>query len=355
MSRKARRLNLMAKRPTVSDVAREAGVSNTVVSHSLNDKGRVDPETRRRVKEVAERLGYVPSRAARNLALGRSDTIGLLLPELFGLPLTEILSSDWYGRVAIEASQAAIDRRQALTILPGVGTATDVAHFGIDGAIVADPIGDDPRCAALEAAGVKYVVLGRDPVRPEVPSVAPDTPGATLELLDHLHDAGARSIAAVSVGRDFYAGREAIGAFTAWCEAHSQEPRVIKVSIASHSSREAVGREAFEPARELLGSSDRPDAVVALLEDFGPAILEAARSLGLDVPGDLLVAQDVDGMKAQLVTPPLTAIDLHEGEQVQEAVRLLLEEDASDNRHVTTPVTLRIRESTMPGSSGAAA
>src|SRR6266550_6155811 len=66
--------------PTIHDVAKAAGVSVTTVSHALNGKGRVDPNTRARVAQVVHRLGYRANRHARGLRMGRSGSLGLLLP-----------------------------------------------------------------------------------------------------------------------------------------------------------------------------------------------------------------------------------------------------------------------------------
>ena len=72
----------MAQRVTMSDVAREAGVSLMTVSRVVNEKGEISPETRQRVQEVIARLGYRPSGIARSLAGGQTHTIGLVVPDI---------------------------------------------------------------------------------------------------------------------------------------------------------------------------------------------------------------------------------------------------------------------------------
>jgi transcriptional regulator with XRE-family HTH domain len=67
-----------AHRVTIADVAREAGVSRTTVSHALSGQGKVNADTRAKVKEVAERLNYRPSARARSLRSGKSQTLALL-------------------------------------------------------------------------------------------------------------------------------------------------------------------------------------------------------------------------------------------------------------------------------------
>ena len=87
------------------------------MSHALSGKGRVDARTRERVQTAADLLGYVPSRTARSLALGRSDTIGLLLPRLGRMPMDELLRTIKVGcaapRVAAMRRAHAHGRRAA--------------------------------------------------------------------------------------------------------------------------------------------------------------------------------------------------------------------------------------------------
>src|SRR5947208_229529 len=65
-------------RISIKDVAREADVSVTTVSHALNNKGRLNPDTRKRVRDVAERLGYKPNPAARSLVSGKTGLIAVI-------------------------------------------------------------------------------------------------------------------------------------------------------------------------------------------------------------------------------------------------------------------------------------
>jgi DNA-binding LacI/PurR family transcriptional regulator len=118
----------------------------------------------------------------------------------------------------------------------------------------------------------------------------------------------------------------------------------VDVPIARAGSRREIVRSTIAATHELLGQADRPDAILGLFEDSGPGILNAARAHGLDVPGELQVAQDVDGLKPQLCHPAVTALDLHPIDQVREAIRLLLD-DGPKPQHVTTQVTLSVRES----------
>lgn len=339
----------MRSRPTVADVARTAGVSRTTVSHALSGKGRVDARTRERVQAVADRLGYVPSRTARNLALGRSDTIGLLLPRLARLPMDELLRTDWYGRVALAASQEAVRHQRALTILPPVEDAAELMSFGLDGVIVLDLLPEDPRAAILQEATSSVVLLGRDPQGLLGPSVVPDTDQGMHALLDHLWEQGMHSLGLIAPDIPWAEGQQAIQAASGWCQTRGVTPIVARAEVAQCVTRDDVAAVGRATASDVLASGNRPDALIGLLEDFGRGIASAARTRGLTVPGDLLVAQDVDGVMAQVADPPITAIDLNITGQMAAAVDLLVAESparADATMVQTVPVSLVIREST---------
>jgi transcriptional regulator with XRE-family HTH domain len=99
-------------RPNIREVAQEAGVSVTTVSHALNGKGRLDIATRERVIEIANRMGYHPNRNARGLRSGRTDTIALLLPLVPGRRRQPI-EIDFYLELLTASVDAAFQHDQA--------------------------------------------------------------------------------------------------------------------------------------------------------------------------------------------------------------------------------------------------
>ncbi len=90
----------LAKRTTINDVARTAGVSRQTVSRALNDKGEIDGTTKQRVIEAARQLGYQPSRFARGMVGQTTTTIGLVIPDLLNPFFTEVASG------ALDAARA---------------------------------------------------------------------------------------------------------------------------------------------------------------------------------------------------------------------------------------------------------
>jgi len=342
-------------RVTLADVARAASVSPTTASHALSGKGRVDARTRAHVQKIAQQLNYVPSRTARSLALGRPDTIGLVLPRVAELSLDEMLTTDAYGRLTVWASQYALMHGCALTILPDLDSPTEMLAMGLKGLLVVDPVDGDPRCQMLEQVQVPYVLIGRDDHRPEAPSVSPDTASAIRTILDHLKTMGAGRIVLLASDVDWSVGRDALEAFRSW---HGRDTAtdVFTVEIDACRTREEIGARAKAVALQALRSEPRPDAVIGLFDGFANSAVAAARELGLGVPGDLLVAQDIDSGLARLNDPPITAIDIHQEEQVAAAMELLMGDSdgkAASGANVV-PVTLNVRDSTSRSSTPAA-
>src|SRR3982074_7534 len=146
---------------TLKDVAREAQVSTATVSRVINGHGNVSDATRERILGVAERLRYVPDSAARSLSTGLTDTIGVLLPDLYGEFFSEIIRG---------IDQAPRGRRLHL-LLSGVHGSAEEAALAIralrgrvDGLLIMSPYADAAFLAEHSAAETP-VVLMNTPVR----------------------------------------------------------------------------------------------------------------------------------------------------------------------------------------------
>jgi DNA-binding LacI/PurR family transcriptional regulator len=343
------------QRPTIAQVAQKAGVSPTTVSHALNGKGRVDEATKRRVVEAARRLGYFPNHVAQSLVLGRSNAIGLIYPKLGELTPQEILASDWYGRVTGLASEMAYENGQALTLLMNDG-ADQALRLGLDGVLILDPMEGDPSREILHRSGLPYVIIGGASKPPGQSRVFPDVASGIRLILDHLLESGATSIACLSADVPWPVVEEEEQAYLEWMREHRLSPAIRVAQVSSLKTRAATFDAVCAEARELLTQKRRPLAIVALGEDYGRAIVQAAESVGLKVPDDLLVAQETDGLRAQLAKPPITSLDLQAEKTMLAAMSMLVDCIETRKLHpdVVIPVTLSVRASTCPKSQSGA-
>src|SRR5262249_25567601 len=135
------------QRITITDVAREAGVSITTVSHALSGKGYVDPATRERVQEVAGKRGYRPNVRAQRLRRGGGHTSALLS----WMPFAVAAGPSRLGfmmEIAAVAAAAALTKGLALVLVPPVeGSELPLDSLDVDGALVIEPTADDATVA----------------------------------------------------------------------------------------------------------------------------------------------------------------------------------------------------------------
>ena len=129
----------MVARVSIRDVAREAGVSVTTVSHALNGKGRLNPETRERVREVADRLGYRPNPAARSLVSGRTGLIAAVPSLPSGLDI-EFSEFAFFSELIAAATGVAVGRDNALVVSPPAADWFVWDRVPLDGVIVIEPV-----------------------------------------------------------------------------------------------------------------------------------------------------------------------------------------------------------------------
>lgn len=342
---------MAVRRPTISDVAEAAGVSRTTVSHALNGKGRVDEGTRERVRAAAEQLGYRASPTAAGLRLGRTMTIGMMLPS-GGIPPDgrevlierDLFGVEFYLDVAVSAARTAFGKQHALTLLPDMLTADDLRQFPLDGVIVNDPQIGDPRIAAIETLGLPFVTIERMLDRPGHRRwVATDTISATRAVLHHLADAGAERIALVSGDLPWAWYQDTEDAYRSWCDQRGVAPHVVSLTLTQFRDHGAAAT-----VDELLAGPTPPDAVFTGPDMYARALAQELDLRGIRLGDDLLLACGVDSAHVRAHHPPITAIDLFPRGQAEAAVELLLEADAPGPRLL--PSQLNVRASTCPGA-----
>ena len=297
----------MRRRVTIHDVAREAGVSITAVSHSLNNKGTLSAETRERVRQTAERLGYQPDPMARGLRNSPIGVIGLMLRPLDSLGTYRPHGVDYFtrlsGAVAVECLERGLSVMlvRDLTRLPRSPLA-----LSLDGYIIDDPLEEDPVIDLLMGLAAPFVTIGRDPARPDfLDWVGSHDSEETEAVLSRFHRSGARSICLIT-GMDRNAWNlDSAAAYRNWAARHGMKPR-----IASRPESDGVdgGRAAMQ---ELLDAGeDMPDAVYCLTGRHARGALEELAARGIAVPGQVQLITGSDSEQSRNSSPAISAIDL---------------------------------------------
>jgi DNA-binding LacI/PurR family transcriptional regulator len=301
-------------RPTIFQVAEEAGVSITTVSHVFSGKRKVNVETRRKVLAAADLLGYKPRASAQALATGRSMTLGLQL----SLAEQEIVLNPYFTTLLSSMSLAAMELGYSFLFVPPapsdpVQIERVLAQGEIDGGIVVDPIERDPFVRLLIDQKRPFVSIGRLLETPHDHWVDNDNAAAVRDVLQHLETQGYTSPILLTIPASVSYVSDYSSAFSA----AFPEPRRIVVA------RELSELAAVEAIKPLLESADPPDAVFGIHDVLAVGALRAAAEVGLAVPNNLGVVGISDTFLAQHATPALTSVRVFPDEAGRLVVELL--------------------------------
>jgi LacI family transcriptional regulator len=339
------------KRPTQSDVARLAGVSRAVVSHVVNDRaeGRIaiTADTRRRVLSAIEQLGYQPDAAAQSLRLGRTHSIGVLIPDAHNPHYWQIVQG-----VESEAQAHGYDLYLSTTSLDPdreLAAVRALMRGRIDGLILLLTYRSfvDPEVVGLTHARRPLVLIGGQEVGP--PSCDVVSSGlreGAVEMMRYLIGQGHEHIGLVYGVAAPDLGADRLGAY------------VQELSAAGHPpAHDMVVRcgprldDGYRAALTLLDHSPRPTAIVAINDYLALGVLRACAERGLHVPRDVSVAGFDDIETASYLVPALTTVRTNAEEMGRQALRLLLERVRQPDRtcqHTHVPAEIVVRGSTGP-------
>jgi DNA-binding LacI/PurR family transcriptional regulator len=336
-------------RPTIDDIAREAGVSKGAVSFALNDRPGISAATRERILRVAAEMNWRPHKAARALSGARADAIGLVVAR----PAKTIGAEPFFGLLLAGLQAGLSTRSVALHLMVVEDTAAEIEVYRrwtserhVDGFVVVDLQVRDQRVAVLEELGVPTVVMGGPGGHGGLASVWADDREAMLSLIDYLAALGHRRIAHVAGAPAF---RHTQRRMRALHDAARRLDLVDAVSVPTDFS-DAQGASA---TRTLLSKPQRPTAVIFDSDVMAVAGLGVATEMGVAVPGEMSIVSFEDSVLTRIVHPSLTALSRDTfalGEQVARTVlAVIADPDATRDLQMPTPrLTVRKSTSTPP-------
>lgn len=333
---------------TLHDVARAASVSIKTVSNVINGYPHIRPETRERVETAIDLLQYKPNRAARSLRSGRTDMIGLIVPDLRNPYFAEL--ADDVMRAARELGfsvlieQFDLDRESELAAL------RDAHLRGLDGILHSVLTLEQGDAALLERVPVPMVLLGErifDSSRDHV--TMRNTEGAEAATA-HLLGIGRRRILALGTHPDEEVGSPGLrlrGYTDALTTAgvSLDDALVIPVDL----WHRADGAEAM---RAVLDAGVEFDGVVAFNDSLALGALRVLLERGVNVPDDVAVIGFDDLDETRYSLPALSTIAPGRSQIARTAVELLVARirgtDVGPPREIFTDFSLVARESTAP-------
>ncbi len=332
------------KHVTIKDIARSLCISVSTVSRALTDDKNIRRETREAVLREAERLGYRRNPVAMNLKMGRTNTIGVIVPEMHTPYASQVVAgiqSVLYKnnqKVMIAESDERPDReRENLQMME---------DFMVDGLVVSlcswQKNADVYR--RLAESGMAIVFYDRLPHgMDDMPQVTVDDNNDSYFMAEHLVRIGRRRIAYLYGPDDVYntvergrGYREAMEKF------HIYDPQlVVKTGMTFVDGAAAIDH--------LVDNGIEFDAVYAFTDTLAIGAMNRLRELGRRVPEDVAVASFSGTELSTIVFPQLTTVEPPLEEMGQRAAELVLEKvrnPEAENRHIVVRTEMKCRAST---------
>lgn len=337
-----------SKRPTISDVARIAGVSTATVSYVLSGHGeraaKISPATTNRVLEVVGEVGYHPNQSARTLRLRRTNRVLFL-----GSRLTSL-----YAQSIARSIEAGLDRHGlALNVEVGTdatGIRRAIAMLGqaqADGLIVEAPDASVPELRGAAASGHAIVAIGSLQPDPLFDVVSVDDGPAVDEAMRHLVSAGYRRFVLLSSLAPPLSERRVAVAHGSLRSLGIPDARVTLL----HCPHDRIG--AYETAMAMLPEAEGPLAVYAGADVSAIGVLWACHRLGRRVPEEVAIVGHGNSPETRITMPSLTSLGPVRSDFGREAADLMasrLRDRSRPGRYVAEPCRLHIRASSAPGA-----
>ncbi len=321
-------------RVRLADIARAAGVSEATVSRVLNERGRVNEDTRQAVLSVARRLGrdFLPDGGG---AQSLPPMVGVLVPDA-----EDQIHSQWIDQLESEL----FDR--GVAALVGVRTRTVArereyllrfSRAGARGVIVVSgfhalPSSSVAHYDVLAQVGVPLVVVNGPHDDLDATFVSTDVERAIDLSLAHLRALGHRYIGLAIGDEPTWPVNRKVEAFRA-----RQVALGVKTPEIAYTTSSSAG--GFEAAVELIGR--RVTAIICGSDAMAAGAIDGAHSLGASVPGDVSVIGHDDVNWADLTAPPLTTVRQNVPHMAQSAVRALLSAGEGSRRPRRTELLVR--------------
>jgi DNA-binding LacI/PurR family transcriptional regulator len=307
---------IFLKRATIADVAARAGVSKSTVSHALSGKRPISTETRQRILQAINELGYQPHLVAQRLAGQQSRTIGFVFPlyspHIAGLEIkfivgaANIINQADYAFFLLTHPHQNPDQLQRF------------AQSGIvDGFILMQVLLDDPRVEMLQKTGIPFVLVGRCADNTGLVYVDSDISSAMVNCVDHLAGLGHRTIAYLhQEEKHLRFSVRAQQAFSEICQQRSVTPLMQVCNLSSASGEAAMDA--------LLNQHPDATAVIVWNDVAAWGAVQAIQRRGMHIPTDFsLITFDRSTITDMVPFKP-TTVDIRPDEVASLAAKMLL-------------------------------
>jgi LacI family transcriptional regulator len=332
----------LVSRVTIIDVAAEAGVSFGTVSRVINNDVHVKPETRERVLDAMQRLGFVANRQARSLAGGKSNMVGVLVPDLGTGYIGEIIRG-----IDTELSLTGLDLILYTTHRTAAKEANYVANLAkgmVDGFLLVLPRNPADYIGTLTRRNFPFVLIDHQGTGEDCPAVGATNWQGAYNATEYLIKLGHKRIGFITGSMDLGCAVDRLEGYRSALHTHhiSDTPDLIYEGTFFQP-------DGYAGASVLLDLAEPPTAIFASNDVMAMGVMDAVRNRGLRVPDDISVVGFDNIPQSAAVYPSLTTVQQPLEQMGRVATQMLLgilKTPEKDAGRIALPTELIVRGST---------
>lgn len=290
---------------TLKEVAAELGVSTMTVSRAINDLPNVNPKTKKKILDVATKMGYRPNHVAKSLVSSRTYTIGVVIPEI---------SHSFFPEVVRGIEEAANKKNYQIFL---TNTSDDfekeckvidaLQSKRVDGILVSSSLTSEDASYYTQVinSNLPLVFFDRCIEGIGASCIGVNDQEASYQITEHLIKKGYEKIGYLSGPKDISIGKKRLSGYKEAMHKHGLH--IDDRWIIENGYNEKGGKHAMGKLLQL-SEDDRPDALVAVNDPVAFGAMEAIKEAGLRVPEDFAIVGFTNDIRAELVACPLTTV-----------------------------------------------
>ncbi len=331
----------MMKKIFLRDIAKDLKVSKTTVSLVLNNKGdanKISKETQQKIIDYARKHNYVPNQLARGLSRGKSETIGLIIPNISDIFYAKIASqverkAKEFGYTVVFSSSNEDPEQEAELI-------RSMLNRQVEGLIIASTQKNQKEMRALKKINYPFILIDRHYPGSDADHVVVDNFEGTKKATKHLLQLGRRKIGFVTLEPGLEALKQRLFGYQEALRNRNIRPvRKLVKELGTRSYPE----EMHSVIEELTGLSNPVDAIVFSTHYLTALGLRELKKLGIKVPDDVAIVSFDEMSAFDLMDPPITSVIQPVTDIGNEAVDILLNKIKSNNSKPTVKRVLNTK------------
>ena len=302
--------------PTINDVAKQAGVSITTVSYVITGKRFVSDDLKEKVHQAMKEVGYRPNNLARSLRLGKSDTIGLIIPDSSNL---------FFAEISRYIEDIGFDNQYTVFICNSDDNSKKQETYidvliakQVDGIVFISVTNAQANLDKLKETNVPFVIVDRDEHAGDTDLVLADNLTGGQVAVNHLFALGHTKIACIAGPSSSNPSADRVQGYKKALEENGAPFRPDY--MASGDFRFKSGEKAMD---QLLALSDPPTAVFVCNDMMAIGAIRSINQHGLSVPDDISLIGFDDSPIAEAVSPALTTISQPIENMAEKAMEIL--------------------------------